>query len=258
MNLWEHWEHWLEIFKVNLAHSLRNTTMWTQLTSTHLVSLAMNLALMWFMRHHLPAVNSSVLLQRGGKSGLLSNEPIFPQPPCLSQQHKHSEEPEVHASGACLLQVQSMQISWLLSTAVIHCMLACGSHHTAVACVRACLPVRTVPGPINGAVDGGWERANLLASNRPTMASMRYAMLSLSIYYWKHHFILFCDLFSQELNNHVILQGSSKFDYFISNNIIIIPPMCCWNSSIWAHCLSSVCSSSSIQSLWRRRLQQWH
>ena len=39
---------------------------------------------------------------RGGKSGL-SYKPIFPQPLCLSKQHKCSEEPEAHASGACLL-----------------------------------------------------------------------------------------------------------------------------------------------------------
>ena len=39
---------------------------------------------------------------RGGKCGL-SDKPIFPQPPCLSKQHKHNEEPEAHASGACLL-----------------------------------------------------------------------------------------------------------------------------------------------------------
>ena len=62
MNLWEHWEHRLEIFNVNLAHSLRNTTMWTQLTSTHLVPLAMNPTLVQFMRHHLPVVNSSISL----------------------------------------------------------------------------------------------------------------------------------------------------------------------------------------------------
>ena len=36
---------------------------------------------------------------RGGKSGL-SNKPIFPQPPCPSEQCKHDEEPEAHASGA--------------------------------------------------------------------------------------------------------------------------------------------------------------
>ena len=28
---------------------------------------------------------------------------VCPHPLCLSQQHKHSEEPEAHASGACLL-----------------------------------------------------------------------------------------------------------------------------------------------------------
>ena len=38
----EHWGHRLETFDVDLAHSLRNTTMWSQLTSTHLVSFAMN------------------------------------------------------------------------------------------------------------------------------------------------------------------------------------------------------------------------
>ena len=38
----------------------------------------------------------------GGKSRL-SNKPIFPQPLCLSQQHKHGKEPEAHTSGACLL-----------------------------------------------------------------------------------------------------------------------------------------------------------
>ena len=43
---------------------------------------------------------------RGGKCGL-SNKPIFPQPLCLSQQHKCGKEPEAHASGACLLQPSS-------------------------------------------------------------------------------------------------------------------------------------------------------
>ena len=39
---------------------------------------------------------------RGGKSGL-RNKPIFPQPLCLSLKLLLSEEPEAHASGACLL-----------------------------------------------------------------------------------------------------------------------------------------------------------
>ena len=39
---------------------------------------------------------------RGGKSGL-SNKPIFPQPLCFSLKLLLSEEPEAHASGACLL-----------------------------------------------------------------------------------------------------------------------------------------------------------
>ena len=58
-------------------------------------------------RHHLPVVDSSHLIAppqdtlHRGKSGL-SNKPIFPQPPCPSQQQKHSKEPEAHASGACL------------------------------------------------------------------------------------------------------------------------------------------------------------
>ena len=39
----------------------------------------------------------------GRKSGL-SDKPIFPQPPCVSQHQKHSKEPEAHTSGACLLQ----------------------------------------------------------------------------------------------------------------------------------------------------------
>ena len=56
MNLWEHWEHRLEIFNVNLAHSLRNITMWTQLISTHLVPLTMNPTLMQLIRHHLSVV----------------------------------------------------------------------------------------------------------------------------------------------------------------------------------------------------------
>ena len=37
---------------------------------------------------------------------LAMSVPVFPQTPCLSQQHKHGKDPEVHASGACLLQVQ--------------------------------------------------------------------------------------------------------------------------------------------------------
>ena len=43
---------------------------------------------------------------RGGKCGL-SNMPIFPQPLCLSKQHKHGKEPEAHASGAWLLREDS-------------------------------------------------------------------------------------------------------------------------------------------------------
>ena len=39
---------------------------------------------------------------RGGKSGL-SNNPIFPQPLCLSLIKPLSEEPEAHARGAHLL-----------------------------------------------------------------------------------------------------------------------------------------------------------
>ena len=55
------------------------------------------------LRHHLSVVNSSHLIaSRGGKSGL-SNKPIFPQPLCLSLKLLLSEEPEAHASGACLL-----------------------------------------------------------------------------------------------------------------------------------------------------------
>ena len=45
---------------------------------------------------------------RGGKSGL-RNKPIFPQPLCLSKQHECGEEPEAHASGACLIR-QSLQL----------------------------------------------------------------------------------------------------------------------------------------------------
>ena len=43
---------------------LRNTTMWSQLTSTHLVLLAMNCSLVHIMRHHLLLVNSSISLQK--------------------------------------------------------------------------------------------------------------------------------------------------------------------------------------------------
>ena len=70
-------------------------------------------SLMHTMRHHLPLVNSSVSLHaghvtsRGGKSGL-SNKPIFAQPPCLSKQCEHGEEPEAHTSGAHLLLDVSM------------------------------------------------------------------------------------------------------------------------------------------------------
>ena len=43
-----------------------------------------------------------------GKSGL-SNKPIFPKPPCLSQQQKHSKESEAHTSGACMLPSQTTE-----------------------------------------------------------------------------------------------------------------------------------------------------
>ena len=50
------------MFNVNLAHSLRNITMWT-----HLISLAMNLALVCSTRHHLSVVISSVSLHARAK-----------------------------------------------------------------------------------------------------------------------------------------------------------------------------------------------
>ena len=50
---------WLPLIQLTL---LRNTTMWSQLTSTHLVPLAMNYSLVHLMQRHLLLVNSSISL----------------------------------------------------------------------------------------------------------------------------------------------------------------------------------------------------
>ena len=62
------------------------------------------LCLVWTSPVSLHQVRAGHVTSTGAKCGL-SNKPIFPQPLCLSQQHKHGEEPEAHASGACLLRL---------------------------------------------------------------------------------------------------------------------------------------------------------
>ena len=56
-------------------------------------------------RCNMTQLHPTGIAQEKGKIGL-SNKPIFPQIPCLSQQRKHREEPEAHTSGACLLLQQ--------------------------------------------------------------------------------------------------------------------------------------------------------
>ena len=74
----------MALLKIRLLHALENNFGWASVSTCG------------------SRARAGHVTSRGGKCGL-SNKPNFPPPLCLSQQHKYGEEPEAHASGACLL-----------------------------------------------------------------------------------------------------------------------------------------------------------
>ena len=81
----------MALLKIRLLHTLENNFGWASVSTCG------------------SRARAGHVTSRGGKCGL-SNKPIFPQPLCLPQQHNCGQEPEAHASGACLLQTRSRGI----------------------------------------------------------------------------------------------------------------------------------------------------